>query len=132
MKPHTKIVLACLLTGVALGVAGTRAVVALGSSAPPAYLVAEEDVTDPQAFQNYASKVPPTLAAFGARYFVRGGKTASLEGEPPKRVVIVAFESMEKARAWYDSPAYQAIRPLRLKASKTRAFLIEGTVPPAP
>ena len=42
------------------------------------------------------------------------------------RFVIVAFESLDKARAWYDSPAYSAIRPIRQRASKTRGFIVEG------
>ncbi len=62
---------------------------------------------------------------------MRGGRTAALEGAPPKRFVIVAFESMEQARAWYDSPAYAAIRPLRQSASVSRAFIAEGLTPPA-
>jgi uncharacterized protein (DUF1330 family) len=43
--------------------------------------------------------------------------------------VVVAFDSMEKARAWYDSPAYDTIKPIRHSSAKTRAFIVEGVTP---
>jgi len=69
------------------------------------------------------------LAAFNHHYVVRGSKTQSLEGEPPKGVVVIAFDSVEKAREWYDSPAYAAIRPIRQRAARSRIFIVEGLVP---
>jgi uncharacterized protein (DUF1330 family) len=70
-----------------------------------------------------------TFMLFGGRYLVRGGKTRSLAGEPPKRVVVLAFDSMERARSWYASPEYQALMPLRDKAGKARIFAVEGLAP---
>jgi uncharacterized protein (DUF1330 family) len=43
--------------------------------------------------------------------------------------VVIAFDSVEKAREWYDSPAYAAIRPIRQSAAKSRIFIVEGVVP---
>jgi len=63
------------------------------------------------------------LAVVGA---VRGGQTASLEGDQPKRIVMIAFDSMAQAQAWYDSPAYHAIRPIRLQSAKSRVYIVEG------
>jgi uncharacterized protein (DUF1330 family) len=61
---------------------------------------------------------------------VRGGKTRALEGEAPKGyVVVIGFDSVEKAREWYDSPAYEAIRPIRQNATKSRIFIAEGVAP---
>ena len=124
MRSHALLPLS-VLTGVALGIAGTAALGAYQAT-PAAYVVAEEDVTDPQTFQQYAAQVPATLTPFGGHYLVRNGRSVSLEGEPPRRFVIVAFKSLDKARAWYDSPAYSAIRPIRQRASKTRGFIVEG------
>jgi uncharacterized protein (DUF1330 family) len=62
-------------------------------------------------------------------YLVIGGKTQSLEGEPPKTIVVIAFDSAEKARDWYDSPAYEAIRPIRQRSAKSRVFIAEGVAP---
>ena len=97
----------------------------------PAYLMAETEVTDRAAFQKYADKVPETLAPFKGsfHYVVRGGKTQALEGQPPKSIVVLAFGSTEKALAWYNSPAYEAIKPLRQGASVSRMFMAEGLPP---
>jgi uncharacterized protein (DUF1330 family) len=53
----------------------------------------------------------------------------AVEGEAPKRIVVIAFDSAEKARGWYDSPAYEAIRPIRQSAAKSRIFIAEGLAP---
>ena len=96
-----------------------------------AYLIAETEVTDRAAFQKYAEKVPETLAPFkgGFHFVVRGGKTQALEGQPPKGIVVIAFDSAEQALAAYNSPAYEAIKPIRLGASVSRMFMAEGLPP---
>jgi uncharacterized protein (DUF1330 family) len=87
------------------------------------------DVTDPAAFQKYAEKVPETVASFNGRYLVRGGKIQAVEGEAPKRIVVIAFDSSEKARGWEYSPAYEAIKPTRQSSAKSRIFIVEGIAP---
>ena len=128
MKTNHKLALA-VLAGVAIGVAGAKAIHAQQVKAPLAYVIAEVDVMDPTTFQKYADKVPQTLASFDGRYLVRGGKTQAVEGEAPKRIVVIAFDSAEKARGWYDSPAYEAIKPIRQSSAKSRIFIAEGVVP---
>jgi uncharacterized protein (DUF1330 family) len=128
IKRNGKVILAALI-GAAIGAAGAAGIRAAETKTPAGYMIAEENVTDPATFQKYAAQVPATLAPFGGHYVVRGGKTIALEGEAPQRVVVVAFESVEKAKAWYDSPAYSAIRPIREGASKGRLFIAEGVAP---
>jgi len=129
MKANHKLALA-VLAGVSIGVAGINALHARQINTPPAYVIAEVDVTDPVLMQKYGAKVPETLAPFNHHYVVRSAKVQSLEGEPPKGgIVIIAFDSAEKAREWYDSPAYAAIRPIRQSAAKSRIFLVEGLAP---
>ena len=128
MKTNHKLALA-VLAGVATGVAGAKAIHAQQVKAPPAYVIAEVDVQDPTNFQKYREKVPGTLAPFNGHYIVRGGKTQSVEGEAPKRFIVIAFDSMEKAQAWWDSPAYEAIKPIRQSSAKSRIFIAEGVVP---
>src|SRR4029077_4890258 len=71
-------------------------------------------ILDIPTVQKYGQGVPETLAAFNHHFIVRGGRPQSLDGgEAPKGVVVIAFDSVEKAREWYESPAYQAIKPLR-------------------
>ncbi len=92
-----------------------------------AYLVAEIEVTDTEAYKAYAAKAGPVITACGGTYLARGGKVEGLEGAAPApRFVIVAFKDLETAKACYLSPAYQAVAPLRQKASKSRFWLSEG------
>jgi uncharacterized protein (DUF1330 family) len=128
MKTNHKLALA-VLAGVAIGVAGATAIHAQQVKAPPAYVIAEVDVTDPTTFQKYAEKVPGTLAPFNGHYLVRGGKIQALEGEAPKRFVVIAFDNAEKAQGWEDSPAYEAIKPIRHSSAKSRVFIVEGVTP---
>ena len=102
------------------------------SKAPPAYLVAGGTILDPATFNTYAQQIPRTLAPFGGRFLVGGGKMEPLEGDPPKFSVIIAFESLEKANAWWNSPAYEAMKPIRHASSKASLFFVEGVASDQP
>ncbi|HLN08504.1 MAG TPA: DUF1330 domain-containing protein [Xanthobacteraceae bacterium] len=116
---------AVLLAGVGIGSVLTTALRA--QNPPPAYLVAEEAIHDMDTFtKEYGPKVPATLQPYGGRVIVRSTKLTALEGDAPPRFVIIAFESLDKARSWYDSPAYQQLVPIRQKASKSTLFIAEG------
>jgi uncharacterized protein (DUF1330 family) len=128
MKSNHKLVMA-VLAGVSIGVAGAHAIRAQQVKPALGYVIAEVDVTDPDTYKKYAEKVPATVAAFDGHYLVRGGKIQEVEGEVPKRIVVIAFESVEKARAWEYSPAYEAIKPLRHSSAKSRIFIVEGIAP---
>jgi uncharacterized protein (DUF1330 family) len=123
---HAKTTFAGLL--VAGAVTGSIITSALqAQSRPPGYVIAEVVVHDPDVFgKEYGPKLPSTLQPYGGRFLVAGGKLTALEGDVPPRFVIIAFESVEKARAWYDSPAYQQLIPVRQKASKATLFIAEG------
>ena len=127
MKAHFKLALA-VLVGIVIGVTGIN-VLHAQSTTPPGYLIAENDVTDPTTYQTFAAQIPSTVEAFKGRFVVRGGKTDSLDGPPPKRIVVIAFDSMATARRWYESPAYQAILPIRQRSSTGRLFVVEGVSP---
>ena len=118
-------------TCISIGAVSVMAVHAQEAKTPPAYLIAETEVTDRAAFQKYAEKVPETLVPFRGsfHYVVRGGKTQALEGQPPKGIVVIAFDSTKKALDWYNSPAYESIKPLRQGASVSRMFMAEGLPP---
>lgn len=116
-----------LLTGIGTGAGGALTIHAQQPKTPPGYVIAEVEVTDLPTIQKYGEKVPETLAPFRHQYLVRSSKIQVLEGDPPKGgIVEIAFDSVEKAREWYDSPAYAAIKPLRQKAATTRMFIVEG------
>ena len=75
-------------------------------------------MTDFEKYSTYASGVPQTVAAYGGQYLVRGVSGEVLEGSwDPKRLVVIEFESMERAKAWYDSPEYAVLKKIRQSAS---------------
>jgi uncharacterized protein (DUF1330 family) len=97
---------------------------------PKGYVIAEVEVTNSEAFKQYAARVPPLIAKFGGKYLVRGGQTVAVEGSPPSgRVVVIEFDSLAAARAFQESSDYQAIAPRRWKAARSRVFRVEGTNP---
>jgi uncharacterized protein (DUF1330 family) len=97
---------------------------------PKGYIFAELEVIDPAGYEEYRRQVPAVVAAYGGRYLVRGGDPVVLEGDARiPRMVLLEFDSPERALAWYNSPEYQAILPIRLGASKGRAMCL--TAPPA-
>lgn len=128
MKPNHKLILA-VLAGIVMGVAG-MAIYAQQTKTAPGYVIAEVDVHDAATFAKYGARVPDTLKPYNAHYLVRGGKVEAVEGTAPKdRFVVIAFESAAKARAWENSPEYEAIKPIRHSSATSRVFIVEGVAP---
>jgi len=126
MNTKWKLVLATL-AGISIGVGGEIAIRGQQVKPAPGYVVAEVDIHDLTAFQRYGAKVPETLAPFNHQYLVRSNKIQPLEGDPPKgAIVVIQFDSAQKARDWYDSSAYAAIRPIRQDSSTSRIYIVEG------
>ncbi|HEX9428540.1 MAG TPA: DUF1330 domain-containing protein [Candidatus Polarisedimenticolia bacterium] len=91
------------------------------------YIIVDVRITDPARYQEYVKAVPATIAAYGGRFLVRGGKSATLEGDwRPGRVVVLEFESAARAREWWDSKEYRALRELRQSASTAEMIVVEG------
>ena len=94
------------------------------------YIIAEVQVTDPERYEEYRRQVEGTIAAYGGKYLVRGGKAEALEGDAPRgRLVVLEFESYEQARAWYDSSEYAGPKELRHATSTGRVIIVEGYNP---
>ena len=92
-----------------------------------AYVIAQVKITDPVRYAEYVKQTPATIVPFGGRFIVRGGRAEKLEGTlEPNRVVILEFDSVERAQAWYASEAYQAPKALRQSASLSNLILVEG------
>jgi uncharacterized protein (DUF1330 family) len=126
MKTKLKPVVA-IVVGASVGFIGGIAIGGQQAKTPPGYVIAEAEITDPAALQEYGKKIGETLAPFNHRIVVSTSKIQALEGDAPKdRVVIIEFDSAQMAREWYDSPAYAAIRPIRQNAAKSRIFIVEG------
>ncbi len=115
-----------ILAGVAVGAAAVQALHA--QAKPPAYVVAEIDVTNLGPYdKEYVPPAAKAIADGGGKYIVRGGESAAFYGEPPKpRIAIMAFESMEKARAAFNSTAYKEAKKVGDKYAKFRVYAVEG------
>ena len=126
MQTQYPIALAVVI-GVGLGVAGVSAIHAQAKAAPPAYVIAEIDVSNQEGYVK--EYLPPSSRALldnGARYLARGGKTVSIKGEPPKRIVVLSFDSLEKAQAAFASPAFLDAAKIGERYAKFRIYAVEG------
>ena len=92
-----------------------------------AYVIADVQIKDPERYMDYTAHTPQSIARYGGRWVVRGGTTQVLEGDwDPGRVVVLEFDSVERAREWYESPEYQEIAPMRQRAAPSKVILVEG------
>jgi uncharacterized protein (DUF1330 family) len=93
----------------------------------PAYVVADIEIVDHEAFADYRERVPAVIAAYGGRYLVRGGASEIVEGAwRPHRLVIVEFPTMASLKTFLDSPEYRPLRALRERAARTNMVVFEG------
>ena len=93
-----------------------------------AYVIAEIDVVDPAAYEEYRKQVLAVVTKYSGKFLVRGGNIDPKEGGwTPKRVVVLEFPSMAQAQKWYHSADYEPLIKLRQKASKGKLILVEGS-----
>ena len=119
-----------MLAGVAIGAAAVNGLNAQGKP-PGAYAVVDiAEITDPEGFKALGQRTNEAAAAvfkdLGGRYIVRTDKITALDGAAPKRFVVIAFDSAEKAQAWNNSPAQKEVNATRAKTTKSRVFIVEG------
>jgi uncharacterized protein (DUF1330 family) len=92
-----------------------------------AYVIAIVQVTNSERYAEYARLTPASAAAFGGRFIARGGRSEKLEGDvAANRVVILEFDSYERAKDWYESEGYRAARALRQSAAVSSLVLVDG------
>ena len=92
-----------------------------------AYVIVDIEVTDPATYQKYIEVAPATIEAYGGRYIARGGTAEKLEGDwEPRRVVILEFDSVERAKAWWASAEYEEPKRLRQSASNANMIVVDG------
>jgi uncharacterized protein (DUF1330 family) len=90
----------------------------------PVYFIAQYVVKDPALYQEYAQGAGPTIAAHGGEMVAFDTAAETVEGSPPgPQTVVLKFESVEKVKAWYDSPEYQAVVGKRLEATDGFALI---------
>ena len=92
------------------------------TAVPKGYVIAEINVTAPDAYKQYLDAVTPIVAHSRGKYLVRAGTLVPLEGEAPTgRVVVIEFPSLAIAKLFEASPRYVDIAPLRKSAAFHRA-----------
>lgn len=112
---------------VVLAAAAIGGAVLHAQTAAPAYLIARVQVTDQDGWKQYIEALPGTLAPYHVKTLARAPAVAMDASTPPAGgTVILAFNSMDDLKAWWNSPAYQAIIPLREKSAKRIAYALPG------
>lgn len=98
----------------------------------PAYLVFIREATkDVEALEEYRTQARAALADHPMTILARGPHEV-WEGMPADGVLIMEFPTLEAARTWYQSPAYQAAKTLRLQGADYRVLVIESEGPSRP
>ena len=93
----------------------------------PSYVLGDIEITDPEAYEEYRKLVPPTVAKYGGKYILRGASYEKVEGDwSPKRLVLLEFESVERAKEWYDSPEYSGPKAIRHQAATSNLLIVDG------
>jgi uncharacterized protein (DUF1330 family) len=92
----------------------------------PAYVIVDIDIVDPVGYEEYKKLASATVEKYGGKYIVRGGKVETLEGDwNPKRIVVLEFESMQRAKDWLNCAEYHEPRKMRHRTAKTKMIVVE-------
>jgi len=127
MKTQYTVALA-MLAGVGLGAVAVQGLHA--QAKPPTYVVVDiASMTDPEGFKAVPASPaagPARLTELGGRYIIRSTTMTAIDGTPPARFVVLAFDSKEKAQGWADAPDIKAINAIRMKTTKSSSFIVDG------
>ena len=115
-----------MIAGAALGGAAVNGLNAQ-MKAPGAYVVVDiSEITNADDFKTLLPKTDASNAAFGGENIMRTDNIVALDGTPPKRFVVIAFDSMDKAQGWNKSAAQEEINTIRRRSTKSRTFIVDG------
>lgn len=94
----------------------------------PAYVITDAKIKDPELYKGYTALSPGAIAAAGGKFLARGGQTSVLEGNwSPSRVVVVQFDTVAAAKAFYSSALYTEARAKRAGATEHfNMIVVEG------
>ncbi len=93
----------------------------------PGYVIADVDIIDSEIFAQYRSQDGSSIDKYGGKFIVLGGPVEKVEGDwEPKRLVILEFESVQRAREWYHSQEYSGPIKLRHQSARTNLIFVEG------
>ncbi|WP_263333927.1 DUF1330 domain-containing protein [Albidovulum salinarum] len=95
----------------------------------PAYLIADETITDPAVFEEYKRAVLPLISKYGGRFLSRGGDLEVLEAGrdwTPDRMVIIEFPSMAALKEWYNCADYAPVRDIRFRSATSTLVALDA------
>ncbi|PCI01844.1 MAG: D-fructose-6-phosphate amidotransferase [Flavobacteriaceae bacterium] len=93
----------------------------------PALIIAEIEIHDLAQYENYKKLTPATIAAYDGKFVVRGAEAETLEGDwQAKRIVVLEFPSVARAKEWWNSDAYAAPKALRHKISTGKMIVVQS------
>jgi uncharacterized protein (DUF1330 family) len=92
-----------------------------------AYVIVDIEVIEPEGYEEYKKLASTAVSLYGGRYLARGGPNETLEGDwHARRLVILEFENLKRAKDWFNSPEYAPARALRHKTAHTNMVVVEG------
>jgi uncharacterized protein (DUF1330 family) len=93
----------------------------------PAYIIVDIEITDQAGYEEYKKLAGATVEKCGGKYIVRGGSVETLEGDwEPKRIVVLEFESVQRAKEWLNCEEYREPRKMRHRTAKTKMIIVES------
>jgi uncharacterized protein (DUF1330 family) len=120
-----------MLAGVTIGAAAVQGLHAQQKA--PVYFVAEITVSDPDGYaKEYAPKAQAIIKSHGGQFLAIGGSggtgksVIAFDGDPPKRLVVQRWASMDQIKGWREDPQYQQLREVGKKYATFRSFAVEG------
>jgi uncharacterized protein (DUF1330 family) len=98
----------------------------------PAFVISEVEILNDAAADEYRRLAATSIAEFGGRYLARGAAAEVVEGSPTqRRIVIVEFPSLLRAREWYASSSYAPALELSRRTLNRRLIFVQGVDSPA-
>ena len=93
----------------------------------PAYLIANVEIKDAEMIRLYLEGTPDILKKYTGRFLVRGGEQWIAEGDwKPSRLVVVEFDSLDKAKEFWNSEEYAPLKAFRQSSAYTEMVFVDG------
>ena len=94
----------------------------------PAYVIVDIDIFDPTGFAEYRKSIVALVEKYGGNYIAVSDRIETLEGDwRPPRIVMIEFESVNRAKEWFSCAEYLPLCKIRRQTAKTKMILVEGT-----
>jgi uncharacterized protein (DUF1330 family) len=94
---------------------------------PKGYVILTEAIKDLEGMKAYGRAASPAMSQGGCKILSVDTKPQVLEGSwHGHQTVVLEFDSVDAARDWYESEAYQKAARLRQAAADCNAVIISG------